>query len=274
MSIIESAFLKTLKESKSELGESEKKDAVKMDVPSHVNYDRSSPHRESARKNISRMSQAQTFTPQELNKKGIITIGTGESNLVNEYRNLRTKLLAINKSRNFSILVTSVSPNHDISKIAVNIAATFALDSGKTSLLINANSHTNEIDDLFEVKSKYGIVDLVDSESVNLDDVILETGIPRLRYISFGSVKESSAEYFSSTTMQESINSILSRYPERYPIISAPSIASSADTRILIGLCDFVVLVIPYGKCSEDNIKQAMLTVGGEKFAGVILDEF
>ena len=229
----------------------------------------------SAKSNIATMSQERVFSAKELNDKGLLSSDSSNLNLVNEYRNLRTRLLSRSHANNFVTLVTSVKANQDTSLVAANLAATFALDSGKTSLLLNADSNVNnKLDKIFEVESRIGLVDFIESDDMAVDEIIYETPLPRLRYIPIGNHAAESGEYFTSSRMKSTMDSLLTRYPERYPIINAPSIASSADTRILLDLCDTVILVVPYGECSEEIIKQAALAVGTEKFAGVVLDNF
>ncbi len=275
MSIIESAFLKNLKDSKKELR------AKSKEINSKTNYVPNTPvtvdepkHEISSRKGIAAMSQKRKYSPKELNERCLISTGTKDRVLLNEYRNLRTKLIAGQSKKNFTTLVTSVVPEHDISLVVTNMAMAFALDSSKTSLIINADINNTNMEALLDIELDRGIIDYIETEGVEIDDILYETPISRLRYIPCGHAHEDISEYFTSSRMKNLVETLVERYPERFPMIVAPSIGSSADTRILMDLCDCVILVVPYGKCSETDIKHAMLTVGGEKFAGIILDDF
>jgi len=139
---------------------------------------------------------------------------------------------------------------------------------------VNADVNTNQCDRLFDVEPEYGLVDFIESDDLLIDKIIYETPINRLRYIPIGNRLESSAEYFSDTRMKKTMANIVSRYPERYIFVNAPSIASSADTRILLDICHKVILVVPYGVATEDNIRQAVLSIGSEKLSGILLEEF
>ena len=287
MSIIESAFLKTLKQKKSQSEKESTPTVVKATDNSDeeiyysktkvdysgVDYsDVSVQHPSSL--GISSMSQKRRYSNNELAKLGIISAHSPDQKLVNEYRNLRTNLIAGQKKKNFTTLVTCIVPDYDISYIVANIAAAFALDANKTSLIINADIKSHELDQLFDTNINLGVIDYLETENIGIEDVLYETPIARLRYIPSGDVREDTSEYFTSMKMKKLVSALLERYPERFPIIQAPSIGSSADTRILADSCDCVILVCPYAKCNEGNIEQAMRTVESNNFAGVVLSDF
>jgi protein-tyrosine kinase len=281
MSIIESEFLKTLKNSKDEIKNQtrksnpeppvapndnlESKDILKQEVVKNVI---------SAKKHISTMSQKNKYSAKELGDRNLISTSTSDAALLNEYRNLRTKLLVGQTKSNFTTLVTSISAGYDVSLVVANIAMAFALDSSKTSLVINADTENTKLNNLFDVDNDLGIIDYLESDDLEIDEILCETPISRLRYMPCGKSHEDVSEYFTTSRMTGLVKTLIERYPERFPVICAPSIESSADARILIDSCDCVVLVAGFGKCNESEIRHAMLTVGSEKFAGIILDDF
>ncbi len=228
----------------------------------------------SSRNQISMMVQERVFSESELLSKGIVHSSMKDSVLLNKYRNLRTRLLATTEKENFVTLVTSVLPQSGNSLVATNLAATFAFDEGKTSLLIDANINNPELHSILDVNSELGIIDYLESDEINSSGILYETPIPRLRLLPSGKARVNAAEYFTSEKMKDLLKDLLERYPERFPVIDAPSITQSADTRILIDLCDKVILVIPYGRCSEEEIRYAAIAIGQEKLAGVVLNEF
>jgi len=279
MSTIESAFLKNQKTSKEgdifeEIDDiSEVNDLSKSSVKEkNKNKPKSKP--KTVKDSIARMKQSRSYTKEECSQLGLISKDSKDQVLMNEYRNLRTKLLAESESENFVTLVTSVSPDYDSSLVTANIASTFSLDEGKTSLYINTNARSDLANEIFDIEPSYGLVDYIESDKLPIDDIIYETPISRLRYIPIGINHENSAEHFSDVRMKKTMASIVKRYPERYIFVNAPSISSSADTRILLDICHKVILIVPYGIASEDSIREAVLSIGKEKFAGILLEEF
>lgn len=277
MSKLESAFSKALEErSKQTAIQKEESPISEVQV---VKEKQHSGNREvlltTSRKQIAKMMQGDMLSEEQLAKKRLIHPGMEDTKLLSTYRNIRTKLVALAGRENFTTLVTSVVSKGSSSLIAANIAAVFAFDDGKTALLIDANIHAPALDTLFDLGVEgEGLIDYLESESISLEQIIKVTGIPRLRVIPTGSVRENSTEYLGSEKMGEFLSEILRRYPDRYPIFDAPSVLDSADSRILIDMCDQVILVIPYGQCTEAEIRSALDVIGKNKLAGVILDQF
>ncbi|MGI1678199.1 MAG: CpsD/CapB family tyrosine-protein kinase [Cellvibrionaceae bacterium] len=275
MSKLETAFSKAMKEQNKQPGNA---DQHKADAATNSSNDIAKVSGTQAtispRNQISRMQQEFTFTEDQLADRRLIYPSMKDEKLLNIYRNIRTKLIAKAGSKNFTTLVTSVVPAGGTSLIAANIANVFAFDEGKTSLLIDANVRSPALAEIFQLESEAGIVDYLESDDMPLDKILYPTGVSRLRLIPVGSQRENATEYFSSERMGQFFNEVVERYAERYPIIDAPSLSDSADTRILIDKCDLVVLVIPYGQCTTQEIKTAARTIGQSKLAGVVLNQF
>ena len=266
MSTLEKAYLKAMQE------EGQEQDP--FDSSNVVVKRKDARELSNSRDGIKRMEQRHIYTAEERKNKKLISSSMKEVRLLDSYRNLRTKLLNSSDKQNFITMVTSVVPDDDSSLVAANLAATFALDEGKTATLIDTKIHNPSLDALLDLEGKPGLIDFLESQDFTVKDVLHHTGIPRLRLVPCGEVRESASEYFTSDKMREFIEELLGRYPDRFPIIDAPCITHSADTRILTELCDKVVLVIPYGGCSEDDIMKAVLAIGKTKLAGVILNQF
>lgn len=274
MSTLEKAYLKAMKIA-DDVDENDKKELIQKAanrLPSVGKKDTKA--LVTSRTGIQQMAQAKLFTDKDLQNKNLIFSNMKDSVLLDRYRTLRTELLSLSKENNFTTLVTSVVPESNSHIIAANLAATFALDEAKTSMLIESNVRYPSLNSVFELSDVNGVIDYLESEDWDCEEVLYKTGIPRLRFVPSGLPRENSAEYFTSDKMSHFVQELLGRYPDRYPVINAPSIDESADTRILIDLCDKVILVVPYGKCTEEQIMQASLAIGEDKLAGVVLDEF
>jgi len=277
MSKLESAFLKAMNKELSENPASDRMDEQLFEKMNHFASTKKNPQNIiSSRKQISSMSQGKTFSVEDFINKRLIFAGMSDKLLLNKYRKLRTRLLETcpDKKSNFVTLVTSVIPQGGASLVATNLAIAFAFDQGKTATLIDTDIKSQNLNKLLGVESNKGLIEYLESEDSSINEVLYKTGIPRLRFVPSGLEKENSTEHFTSDRMKEFISKLIKRYPDRYPIIDAPSISQSADTQILIELCDKVVLVIPYGKCTEEQVNYAAVTIGKEKLAGVVLNQF
>ena len=227
---------------------------------------------ETSRQQISRMLEDVLLTPQELEQRKIIHQGQKDKATLNVYRELRTKLLAKSAGKNFVCMVSAVCSGGGASHVARNVAASIALDPAKTALLIDCNLYSPSVDELLTIKPDFGLTNFLDEEDGDVQDIIYASGVPRLRVIPAGSQFESAAEHFSSERMLAFVNAVKNRYPDRYIIIDAPAMTGAAETRILSSVCDLALLVVPYGKVTESQIRAGINTLGQGKLAGLVFN--
>jgi len=277
MSTLEKAFLKAMS-SESAVEKTEKNEdeynLSRLSISKNIPHAKETHEITTSRQGISQIAEVEKFSISTLIEKRLIYSIMKDKKLLERYRTIRTKLLSDTKKENFVTIVTSVIPYENNALIAANLAATFSFDEAKTSMLVEANIGNPKLNQLFDMTDKKGLIDYLESDSRDSSEVLQKTGVPRLGFVPSGLHRENSSEYFSSSKMKEFIKELVDRYPDRFPIINAPCVIESADTRILIEHCEKVVLVIPYGKCSDEQVMQAALSIGEEKLAGVILDGF
>jgi protein-tyrosine kinase len=72
--------------------------------------------------------------------------------------------------------------------------------------------------------------------------------------------------------MRDLMENLRDRYDDRYIIVDTPSITQSADAEILSSLCDYVLLVVPYGKATESQILSATKAIDEGKLLGVVFN--
>ena len=219
---------------------------------------------------IVRMGEVERFSVEELDKLKIINGSMQNSKILNVFRELRTQLLKINNKKNFVCMVTSISPNGGSSYVATNLASVFALDKAKTSMLIDANLYASSLEQLIIGGAGAGITDYLSNSELNIKDVVYATGIPRLRVVPIGDNSEGAAEYFSSEKMLHFIDEIRARYSDRYVFIDSPPITESSEARILAEIADVVILVVPHGGSTYEQVENAVHIVGPEKLAGLV----
>lgn len=220
---------------------------------------------------IGDMTEINRFSHSELQQLKIIHHGMTNKTVLNHFRELRTNILSSVNQENFCALVTSVTEGGGASHVCANLSAVFSLDHTKSSLLIDCNLDSPNVNRLLAGSADMGLTDYLIDPSINISDIVQASGIPRLRIIPLGQHLESAAEYFSSERMKAFIGEVKSRYPDRFVFIDAPPIAT-AEARILAQLTDFSLLVVPYGKVTKTMISQAADAIGEEKLMGMVFN--
>lgn len=222
---------------------------------------------------IERMAEISTLDHEELQRRKIIYPGTTNRSLLDAFRSLRTHLVQNSDQKNFVVLVTSACRRGGASFVSLNLAAAFALDSTKTSVIVDCNILDPVLDSMLSIPPDYGLTDYLQNSNVEIDDIIYSSGIPRLRMIPAGAKSELGAELFSSQKMFNLINGLRERYVDRYIILDVPSIEANAEVRILSQHCDQALLVVPHGRVTQSQIHAGVDVVGKDKFAGVIFND-
>ena len=222
---------------------------------------------------IAPVSAPGTLTAAQLQDRATIYRTDVARPEVDAFRELRTRLLAVAEG-NFITLVAPVSPGSGGSFVARNLAAAFAFDDTKSALLVDCDAlHPTQHTALRVDAGHGGLMDYLEDADADLGRILYRTGVPRLRLIPSGRQRETTGEAFSSFRMRAMMDSLRSRYPDRYLVLDSPSVLGSPDARILSELADLVVLVAGYGKVTPDKLEKAIGSFPADKVAGVVFNE-
>lgn len=225
-----------------------------------------------ARESIMLMREQNIRSRGELAESRIIHPDMAGNGTVQAFREIRTKILQRTKERNCIIMVTSVIGGGGSTFVTLNLGAAFAFDVGKTALLVDCNLRNPWLQKLLKHRSPPGLMDYLENSEMDLAEIINPVGIERLRVIPAGGPRDVSAEYFTSSRFKRMFENIRRRYAERFVILDAPPMTDSADTKIIAELCDYVLLVIPYGKVTQAQVDDCIKSMDSEKFLGVVFN--
>lgn len=221
---------------------------------------------------IARMSEDGYRSQAELAEMRILG-SVGDARARNAIRELRTSILQRLEADKRILMVTSTCTEAGGTFIARNLAAAFAYDESKTALIIDCNLNEPDASALAMGDGKAGLREFLKDSRISAEDIIHKTGIARLRVIPAGAEIEEVREYFTSDRLRQLLDELKRRYPERYIVVDAPPIADVADARILADVCDYVLLVVPFGKSTTNQVIQSARAIGKEKFLGLVFND-
>lgn len=230
-------------------------------------------NRSATSRSITRMAESTAITTRQMQERRLIHRDDSVRPLADAFREIRTRLFAIGANQNFVTMVAAVSPGSGASFIARNLAAAFAFDEAKTALLVDCNLRHPIQHKVLGTDAEPGLIDYLDHPSIGVESILRKTGIPRLRLIPAGRSREMTGEYLSSFRMRALIDSLRSRYPDRYLFLDGPAFKGAPDARILSDLADFVILVAGYGRDSPTAISHAAASFDPNRFVGVVFNE-
>ena len=229
-----------------------------------------------ARAELARMNDEKLFSDAQLDRLGIVHPRTRNRALVDALRQLRTKLYSLRPDGNFSVLVSSVVPEGGGSFVALNLAATIAFDKAKTSLLVDANLHdpiVHRLQKLIGIENGHGLLEYLEHPELGIEHIVSPSGVPRMRVIPIGSHAEISAEHFTSARYRQLMEDIKDRYDNRFVVVDGPAMSTTADARILSDICDYTVLVVPYGGVTPGSLDAIVDEIDERKLAGIVMND-
>ncbi len=231
------------------------------------------PHFE-ADSQIDKMSEIHRFSKSEMDKLKLLYQGTSNGDMLKTFRDIRTRLYSGREAKNFTCMITSAAPCGGGSHITKNLAAAIALDKTRTALVVDANFYSPSMNDIIVTDAEAGLTDFLENPKLAVGSIVYASGIPRVRIVPAGDNADGAAERLSSKRMNSFMDELKHRYSDRYILIDAPSVGEyAAEARMLAGLSDFVVLVVPSGKVTVDQVKACISNLGEENIALLVFNQ-
>jgi exopolysaccharide/PEP-CTERM locus tyrosine autokinase len=253
-------------------GQIDERDESKLLVPSSLELGGGAVDKYLISKQITRMQEPRRLTPDDLDERRIIYPDSPERDLVNRFRNLRTKLLERSGGNNFTLVVTGASEGAGSSFVTLNLAAAFSFDQAKTALIIDCNLREPALHSSLDIIPETGLTDFLDDPGLDISRILYPTGIPRLRLIPAGSRRETPSEFFTSFRMKQLLQAVRRRYPDRFVVLDTASVSQSPDARILSEICDYAMLVVPHARMTNESIASAASAFDSKKFVGAVIN--
>ncbi len=196
--------------------------------------------------------------------------GQMESPAVEAYRHIRTNLI-YTASQNENILVMT-SPGSGEGKSTTTANLGMALSQlGIKVLLVDTDLRKPRLHEIFKTGIRPGLSEFLSGEAP-LEELIRETEIPGLFFVTSGTVRQNSAELLGSVEMREFLKAIAPRFDRI--LLDAPPVLPVADSLVLAALSGAVLAVIQSGKTPREALNRlaSLCASVNAKLVGVILN--
>lgn len=212
------------------------------------------------------------ITKSQKKQRNLICFSSPDSIVAEQFRTVRTNIqILLGEKENQKLLLTSPGIGEGKSTIIANLAVSLAQQKSKV-LVIDANLRSPYIHSIFKFSNSDGLSSLLVGKS-SFNEVVRYTGINGLDVLPGGPIPPNPAELIGSTEMKKLLSEISHEYD--LILIDTPPILESAETRILSGICDGVILLLNRGKTQLDRAIQSkkVLQFANAKLIGVILND-
>jgi len=215
-----------------------------------------------------------------LSSKSMVTNRSERSRINEEYRFIKRKILtnAFGKTAHLLnmpniILVSSTHANEGKTFTSINLALSIALEQDKTVLLVDADVVSPSIGMELEYDATSGLLDYLLNKVDNIGEVIYNTNISNLTILPAGSRHHLTHELLSSGRMEELMNELATRYPDRIIILDSPPLIGISETQVLSALSGQAVIVVEEQKTATSSLTKAVKLLDSDLAVGFVLNK-
>lgn len=155
------------------------------------------------------------------------------------------------------VMFTSAVEKEGTSTVASNVAIALA-QTGKQVLLVDINIHRPVLAQRFALSSQQGLTDFLvkPGKDWQIERMSHSTDIPGLQVLPAGTQKMNSAEFLQVLASSQFIPRLqLTSYD--YILLDAPPLLAVAETQMLAGSLDALVLVINAARTARETLRKA-----------------
>ncbi|MFZ2322122.1 MAG: polysaccharide biosynthesis tyrosine autokinase [Ignavibacteriaceae bacterium] len=230
------------------------------------------------KKNINLLAWIPTIEDDELNgnkdKFGFIVLKQPDSIPAEAFRALRTRVQFSRPDKDSlkTILVTSSAPQEGKSTVAINLAGSFAISNKKT-LIVDCDFRRPRLHQVLEKEKKPGLVDYLVGD-FSLEQIIHQTKIENLNFITSGTIPPNPAEMLDSKQMEKFLTDVRNRFD--YVILDSPPIVAVTDAEILARKVDGSIIVVSADVTEKVMMDRAiqLLKHDNSVLIGAVLNNF
>ena len=198
-----------------------------------------------------------------------------DNDLPEVFKILRSRILHPKDGRAVpkTIMITSATPKEGKSFITANLGISLAQGIDQHSLLVDCDLRRPSLAGLFGMKTSVGLVDYLQDE-MQLADLICKTALEKLSVLPSGKPPLNPSELLSSTRMLALVEELSSRYEDRIIIFDTPPALVAAETGVLAGQVDAVILVVRQGGAGQGEVQKLIDLIGAEQILGIVFNDW
>jgi protein-tyrosine kinase len=164
-------------------------------------------------------------------------------------------------SRPNLIQVVSAMPGEGKTFFAINLAMSIAMEVDLSVLLVDADVLRPSVLARCGIEPARGLMDVLQSPSIELHDVMLRTNVAKLSILPAGTANAQSTELLASGAMESLLDELASKFADRIVVFDAPPLIPTTESRVLASRVGQVVMVVEAGKTTHAQVSQAYAAV-------------
>lgn len=226
---------------------------------------------ESVRATVSRpeLQTSVTLNLERLRDTGYLVPDQVRSEMAEQFRHLKRPLLknarveaGAQGHRGSLIMITSAMPGEGKTFCSVNLAMSMAMEIDTAVILVDADVVRPSVFSRLGIDAKpVGLLDLLNSEELMLEDALVATNVPKLSLMAAGARSDRSTELLASTAMDRLLARLANEYADHVVIFDAPPLLLTTESSVLASKVGQVLVIVEASKTPRDSIRQAFAAV-------------
>jgi receptor protein-tyrosine kinase len=222
---------------------------------------------ESARAIVSRPELQTTVTLdiEQLREAGYLVPDQVRSEMAEQFRHLKRPLLKNARAeagaqdhRGSQIMITSAMPGEGKTFCSINLAMSMAMEIDTAVILVDADVVRPSVFARLGINARpIGLLDLLNSEELMLEDALVATNVPKLTLLAAGVRSERSTELLASAGMDRLLARLAKEYADHIVIFDAPPLLLTTESSVLASKVGQVVVIVEASKTPRDSIRRA-----------------
>jgi len=188
-------------------------------------------------------------------RTGVVVADNPTSIVSEQFRTIRTNIQFSMVDRNLkTISVTSAAPASGKTTNAANLAGAFAAQDQKV-LLVDTDMRKPSIHKVFRTKNYPGLTNLLTDRSIELKEVIRDSYVDNLDFLTCGVIPPNPSELIDSQRMEELIEEMETHYD--LVIFDNPPLLAVTDAQIMATKVDGTIVIVPQSEVTKEELDEA-----------------
>lgn len=203
-----------------------------------------------------------------LAQRNYVTPDDPHSAIAHEFRSLKRPLIrnangadGAKISQGNFIVVTSSIPGEGKTFVATNLAISIAMEVDRTVMLVDGDVARSSLPAVLDIPPSPGLLDLLVSDDLDINDVLLQTNIPGLTILPAGRPDRRATELLASEKMASLLRQLAKHYPDRIIVFDSPPLLPTTEAPVLARHMGQVVMVVAADVTPRHVVRQALALI-------------
>jgi exopolysaccharide/PEP-CTERM locus tyrosine autokinase len=156
---------------------------------------------------------------------------------------------------------------------ALNLALSIAQEKDHSVLLIDADVARPKTSEMLGLKNTAGLLDLIENNEADIESMIVETNIPRLRVLPAGAPRLHATELLASARMELILKHLSSKSKDQLILLDSPPFLQTSEAKVLASLAGQIAMVVKAEETHHESVLAALNSIPPDKVVNLILNQ-